>query len=101
MFIIFLKLLQEYIITKYIRNTLSSESDCFHYLLHNIMVLPGNVYVVVMPKDTSECSELHHLNEIFFIPKPPSNLMHRKTFNSLKITPPMFKSGLTPFHALG
>ena len=47
------------------------------------MVLPGNIYVIIMPKDTPECTELHHLKR-FFSPKPPSNLMYRNTSHSLK-----------------
>ena len=40
---------------------LGSGSDCFHYLLHKNIVLPGNISVIIMPKDTLECTELHHL----------------------------------------
>ena len=46
---------------RYIRNTLSNESDCFHYHIHKNMVLPGNIDVIIIPKDTPQCSELHHL----------------------------------------
>ena len=34
------------------------------------MVPPGNIYVIMMPKDTSECSELHHLKNVFQPPNP-------------------------------
>ena len=48
---------------------LSSESDCFHYLLHKNIVLPGNISVIIMPKDTLECTELHHLKKMFLSPQ--------------------------------
>ena len=57
MFTISLKSLQGNLIIMYIRNTLSSESDCFYYLLHKNMVLPGNIYVIIMPKATPGCSK--------------------------------------------
>ena len=51
------------------------------------MVIPGNVYVIMMPKDIPE-SRIHGkiapLKNYFPAPKPPSNLLYHNTFNSLK-----------------
>ena len=61
------------------------------------MVIPGNVYVIMMPKDIPE-SRIHGkiapLKNYFPAPKPPSNLLYHNTFNSLKKyapPPPMFE----------
>ena len=61
-----LKFLQENII---IRNTLSSKNDCLRYLLPENMVLPVNIYVIIMPilktLQSPECTKLHHLKTVF------------------------------------
>ena len=54
-----------------IRNTLSSESDCFHYLLHRNMILLGNIDVIIMPKDTLE-SKMHRIAPFKNVFQPPN-----------------------------
>ena len=64
-------------------NTLSSECDCFHYLLN--IFFPEIFCVMILSEDTPEYIELHHFENVFqgeHSPKPPSNVFH--TSYSLK-----------------
>ena len=44
---------------------ISSESDCFHYLLYKNVIFLENIYVINMSEDTPECTKLHNLKKCF------------------------------------
>ena len=60
-FTISLKFIQENIMGALI----SSESECFHYLLYKNVMFPENIYVINMSEDTPECTKLHNLKKCF------------------------------------
>ena len=76
---------------------ISSESDCFHYLLCKNVIFPENI----MSEDTPECTKLHNLKKMFFggtyyITNPHSNYCIAITPILSKIIPPFLNMDLRP-----